>query len=208
MMTLYFAKKAVDVVAGEEIKKVWAIARDKAVANVQAIWKKAGELAGPKTEALTTSTVLALIQSGGGMDSPDLQDMFAHLLATELGGGEHHPAFTKVLGEMSPGEAKFLRAVATGGVVALARQGKLLLPPEQTPFSSENDADHFERLDALGLAYAPDPTLMGIRFSAAHRAREMGFEIDQRRPIQLTAFGRRFASVVGLPPREDSSPSG
>jgi hypothetical protein len=70
------------------------------------------EQRGVKTEALLPQVFVPLIDEAGNTDDPDLSEMFARLLASHMDPASNklsHPAFAKVLGQLSSLDAKVLR---------------------------------------------------------------------------------------------------
>ena len=65
-------------------------------------------------QKMLPSVFVPLLEEAGNTDDPDISEMFARLLATQLDPDRRpsvHPSFAKVLGQLSPLDAKLLRLV-------------------------------------------------------------------------------------------------
>lgn len=202
LVMLYLAKKAADVVVGEELKKVWSTARDKAIENVHRIWTRASEIGGGRTEELSTGTVLALVQNGGGIDDPDIQEMFARLVATEMRGKQAHPSFVRILGEMTPDEARVFRQVTQSGTIVAGRtqSGKVVLSDRSIPEEAVISLIHAD-LVHIQPAFGAEVAMNRDEVEAVERnIVELGEVIsgglEKYARLILTTRGRRFAWVV------------
>jgi hypothetical protein len=76
--------------------------------------KKFLEAKGISPEKSMPSVFVPLLEEAGNTDDPDISEMFARLLATQLNPTTQksvHPSFAKVLGELSPLDAHLLRLI-------------------------------------------------------------------------------------------------
>jgi hypothetical protein len=69
---------------------------------------------GVKPEKVLPDVLIPLMDAAGDTEDPTLSDMFAHLLASNLDPSKQdkvHPAFSKVISQFSPQDAKLLEAL-------------------------------------------------------------------------------------------------
>lgn len=159
----------------------------------------------PNTKLLP-SVFVPLVEEAGNTDDPDLSDMFARLLASHLDPASQskvHPAFAKVLGQLSPLDAAILKLIDD-------RQRKLVESDYSIPREKMNPVrigkaigksgldiqTNLNNLDRLGLCTSITPTFADEEATGRLNTWWQLVEIADWR---LTNFGRSLLSACSPP---------
>jgi hypothetical protein len=141
---------------------------------------------------------------------------------------EHHPAYVRVMQELTPDEARILRLLATGPQPALDIRtagtfgfGSKLIKPGITmiaAFAGCQDAErvpaYLNNLNRLGLIWFSREMIGDVNSYALLEAQPEVMDIAHQlggkksirntlRSIELTAFGKNLCALCGLLPREE-----
>jgi hypothetical protein len=196
----YIAMKGVDTLVSGELKALYEKARAKAIANSTRIWDRAKEFAGTVTNGPTPRAVMELVQSGSLIDDPDIQDMFARLLAREMQGGEVHPSFPSLVASLSPEEARLFKQIAQpDGMPILFQFLKHPVEPHITvrAYSHPIGRRTHERLMALRLVFNRTPRGDEINDPALQAfGRGLGMVWPDFYILSLDDYGEMFAEAV------------
>lgn len=120
------ATKFLDDLLGDSFKNLGGTLADRTYAwrtwNRVKILARAKELREQLREAeappstLPPGFILPLLESAGNIDDPDLQELWAQLIASASSEKRHqHPAYRRILSDLSKDEALLLKEVAKGG---------------------------------------------------------------------------------------------
>lgn len=182
--------------------------RERVEARRRAVAAKAVELAGTHPKGvLTDRTLVNVMQGAATVDDPDIQEMFARLLASEATGTTVHPSFPSIVKDLSSSEAVLLYEVARGGPppILTLQQFNTMLASETLKFSrpvTETIAVDFQRLATVGLLrirMIETPELNNREWQA--EAARGGLTLPNLGVVALTSVGERFVACI-LPPRE------
>ncbi|MCE9637723.1 MAG: DUF4393 domain-containing protein [Planctomycetes bacterium] len=130
------------------------------------------------------SFLLPLLEAAGNVEDPNLQEMWARLLASGVEADEHqHPMWVRILAQMSGEDARafeFACATAAAAAVEYAADGARPFWPRGSDIASH------VRLEALGLA------VVGSRL----RTGEAVDRTDVVQPLLPTRLGAQFRRAV------------
>lgn len=179
--------------------------------NVLLKAKQFCEARGVSPDKLLPSVFVPLLDEAGNADDPQLAEMFANLLASHLDTNTQpavHPAFAKVLGQLSPLDAHVLRAMdewhrrhqEEEGIASLWRTDRKFIAPVMP-------AHALDMLLSVRQGGAPETQGRAIALSLSNLER-LGIAEDdtllmQRQPNDggwhVTRFGRRLISACSPP---------
>jgi hypothetical protein len=145
-----------------------------------------------------------LIEEAGNSSDPDLSEMFSNLLTSHLTDtGKAHPTFSKVLGQISPLDAKLLRVIdlkEKDYVEIIKDQPGVFENPEQwtRKFIFSVFTEHHQGVEEGEL------TLSLLNLQRLGFWRDDGFTfketaIPQGHAVRITEFGARFLSACSGP---------